>query len=419
MNAEPNAWYIESLDVLGGIAYASHRPAIKEEGDPEPAAITYAITSPDFTPSPVGEATALGAARGVFQDLLLENEREIPFKRLEDVIEFVRRAYTSGGGGPGGGGDGGGGGGGDGDQGGDDGDKNGRNWSPVAEEGQGHAHALSSLQSRAKQFAERIDSLKKKSELGLSTGDLGNNFWQADDSVSRTDDTSLVTAARSMVTEMFRRFWRISSRKGPPDKQAMVLWSSDMNSLQWLLADTNTLSGVSSSLKKLRREILNRLSNEPDALQTLLHTYLDLPDPYWHYSWRAQATMPRTDPFERLHRVPISKAARLLLDWPSGAGEPRLGHLLSRFLASPQLAAGKATEVIVAPCLLAAASLVAPTVSTVITPSAATESGFLTELAMAAQRWLAANLPRIALPGALEQRILASASIRSGEIQSV
>lgn len=95
-------WYIDSIDVLAGMAFASERAPdlLSKSGETfEPAGQAF-IAPPDFAPEiGVSRATAFAAARGSFQLGLFIDEEEVPFPSLESLAEFVRRAYLRGGGG--------------------------------------------------------------------------------------------------------------------------------------------------------------------------------------------------------------------------------------------------------------------------------------------------------------------------------
>lgn len=88
------SWFVDSWAVRDGFAFASER-----EADTVDTRQTVFIAPPDFEPIPIAKiSTALFAARGHFQDRLLDAEgNEIPFDTLDQIIEMVRRAYLQGG----------------------------------------------------------------------------------------------------------------------------------------------------------------------------------------------------------------------------------------------------------------------------------------------------------------------------------
>lgn len=100
------AWYIDTLDARGGIAFASYRDSESAEVDGYHDALSSVfVSAPSFSAEPlVHRATSLAAGRGVFQEGLFLDGREVPFANLSDVIAFVARIYGSSGGGDGAGG---------------------------------------------------------------------------------------------------------------------------------------------------------------------------------------------------------------------------------------------------------------------------------------------------------------------------
>lgn len=98
------AWYIDAWCPVDGLAFASRRRGgiLHEENIQEPlrARETVYLCPPFFEPEPVGSlATALAATRGHFQTGFYQDEdKEIPFATLADVVEIVRRVYRGGGG---------------------------------------------------------------------------------------------------------------------------------------------------------------------------------------------------------------------------------------------------------------------------------------------------------------------------------
>jgi hypothetical protein len=88
------AWYIESWDVADGYAFAGFRGSISEE----PESLTY-VSAPHFDPIPVRDmATVRWSTRGTFQERLYgDDNREVRFGSLDQVIEMVRRGYLASG----------------------------------------------------------------------------------------------------------------------------------------------------------------------------------------------------------------------------------------------------------------------------------------------------------------------------------
>jgi hypothetical protein len=97
------AWYIDALDARAGHAFASCRgPDLgRDEIDLDGAAVF--VGPPSFRPEAlVGRSTGFAAASRSAQLGLFANRAEIGFPSLESLVEFVRRAYVSSGGGDGG-----------------------------------------------------------------------------------------------------------------------------------------------------------------------------------------------------------------------------------------------------------------------------------------------------------------------------
>jgi hypothetical protein len=93
------SWYIDAWAVRDGAAFASRRQPNSREAEN-----TVFIAVPDLEPVPVGRlSTALSATRRCFQaGLWDQNENEIAFETIEQIIELVRRGFLAGGLGPGG-----------------------------------------------------------------------------------------------------------------------------------------------------------------------------------------------------------------------------------------------------------------------------------------------------------------------------
>jgi hypothetical protein len=93
------AWFVDALDARGGLAFASHRqPDL--QGDMENVnAPAVHLSAPSFAPEPVASrATGLAAVRAGFQLGLFVDGVEVAFEELDDLVEFVRRAYGASGG---------------------------------------------------------------------------------------------------------------------------------------------------------------------------------------------------------------------------------------------------------------------------------------------------------------------------------
>lgn len=97
------AWYIDALDGLSGLAFASHRAERLNSTKFELEGPAWFISAPDFRPEMVvSRAIGLAATRGSMQlGLSLDGETEVPFPTLDALVEFVRRLFIAGGGGDG------------------------------------------------------------------------------------------------------------------------------------------------------------------------------------------------------------------------------------------------------------------------------------------------------------------------------
>ena len=99
-------FYIDTLDGLGGTAFASLRESDLANAQAAGDAPAWHIAAPAFRPEPVSSrAIGLAANRGSFQlGFSVDGESEVPFKSLEVLAEYVRRLFIAGGGGDGPGG---------------------------------------------------------------------------------------------------------------------------------------------------------------------------------------------------------------------------------------------------------------------------------------------------------------------------
>ena len=95
------SWFLESWAVPEGCAFATHRDYESGTGarvyvDP-PDQVIY-VCPPHYLPTPAGYATALGAARGRFQEKFVDDQGvEVAFESLDPLIELVRRSYLAAG----------------------------------------------------------------------------------------------------------------------------------------------------------------------------------------------------------------------------------------------------------------------------------------------------------------------------------
>lgn len=96
-------WYVDALDARAGRAFVSFRPEILTTAkDLDAFEQSYFIAPPSFEPEAVsGASIGMTGTRATFQGGLYDEEGEVPFPSLATVVDFVRRAYLSGGGGAG------------------------------------------------------------------------------------------------------------------------------------------------------------------------------------------------------------------------------------------------------------------------------------------------------------------------------
>jgi len=94
------AWYIDGIDALGGIAFASLRDTDESEATYVEADATVFLEPPYFVAEPIlSRSTALAATRGSLQAGFFVNKAEYPFQSVAEVSDFVRRLYVGGAGG--------------------------------------------------------------------------------------------------------------------------------------------------------------------------------------------------------------------------------------------------------------------------------------------------------------------------------
>ncbi len=93
-------WYIDALDVRGGMALATYRDPDLNKDTVDLGKPAVFIGPPFFQGESVASrAIGFAATRGSFQLGLFSDDSEIAFASLQGVCEFVRRVYVSSGGG--------------------------------------------------------------------------------------------------------------------------------------------------------------------------------------------------------------------------------------------------------------------------------------------------------------------------------
>lgn len=379
-------WYIDALDALGGLAFASWRTT--DDGDTAyaEAAATAFISPPYFVPEPiVNRGTALAATRGTLQRGFFIGEDEYRFTNLAEIAEFVRRLY--------GGGNGGGGAGGAGtlpppppDAG-----------EPVTPEypteGPDAGHALrDALDHFAKSVYDRpsepIAAPAIEMHYTLAT------TWQQPDSWYAVP---LISAGLRLHDELFSR----------------ELPNGDPNLLRWL-RPYKTLLHLFGCL----------------GIGSAIRERLPSPFPFDELAYAMRNPVVSVDPYEALRALPIPRGiARRLQQRLPGARVESLANLLALVFASPITAQDADMRAVTELVLFGAAAIVtadsrrlsAPTVSPAWMPAPYDDwesppvlRAFTREVTDAALRWCEASLPRLAFHPALEHVIEGAATLHAG-----
>lgn len=93
------AWYIDSIDVRGGLAFASWRVSDLNYTKIDLDRPAVFVSPPLFQPEAVtNRATGFSLARGQAQLGVYLEDNELAFGTIEELTEFVRRAYVGSGG---------------------------------------------------------------------------------------------------------------------------------------------------------------------------------------------------------------------------------------------------------------------------------------------------------------------------------
>lgn len=417
-------WFIDSLDVLGGRAFASSRAA-RSDADPPHENGGYFMAAPDFAPEPIASAsTALAATHGMFQlGLLNEQGNEIPFGRLEDIVEFVRRAYSSGGSGDGG----------DGDAGPPPMPDSGSPTDPKSDpdEKLEKGAAIRQLETALKEFGAASDKLEE--------GDPGVPITIHPH--HEKDHTSLRVAGRVVLGELLRRF------PGFTDDEAASRWSNTALATGELLHATGLINEI---LVRATEDEGDRFGRAASTIATRWFTESHLPEwdlrpyvlarllgaaPAWQYVYprRAPGELLREfesgrrpdggygrDPFSLLFVIPVSDSISRLVKRVSR--EPMsLGNLLSFVLGAPHSAMkfGDKLPHVLSLCLLASAFIVARDRMRHGSPIPNGNPARMNELTSDALNWMIANLPSIALPHSVEVRIGHAAAMPAGRASNL
>jgi hypothetical protein len=427
------AWYIDALDPRGGLAFTSHRDADlfpRQSGRDETAALdqqTVFLSPPYFQPSrgPT-RAVALAAARGSFQSGFVLGEDEVPFATLEDVIEFVRRVYMSSVGGDGGGGGAGGG----------EGETPGPRF-PIEGGGEGGEpiQGPPGLRDAVSIFADKCQSLK--------LGEKGSTCdWTQLASIrSSGSSQSLNDVAVLLICERLR-----SLPLNASNPAALLDWLRRSNATGLLLDQMDLLgSAVHAIIRHPRGDGIRKLllsfagawkitdwhSKEAteypgNLLYDLFTDFADWSGRYrgsWAWISRMRALNETFDQVEVLRRVTLPEQIAKDLTFLAKAAPKELSlyHLLFTMIANPALIKKCGDEATVGWLLVLASVLLTGRRATAAnaarpasydSPISAIRDLAMSEALAAGAAWLAANLPKRALPAVIEAQIGRAMALR-------
>jgi hypothetical protein len=454
-------WKIDTLDARGGFAFASRRDRnLAAITDEDPEAPCRFIGAPDFRPEPVANyALALGAGRGAFQTGLFVGDDEVSFPTIEDVVEFVRRAYLRGGGGDGA--DGGAGG-----------------TTPPLRPVEGPISGLSldtkeidtDVRGRSLR-AELLNAIgvfnKEAESLKLHHTARFDDKWPApspaEGGVATTaldGPSMLASAALQLIYEMVRRLPRAH------ESVAVARWVRDARMLGDLLASLDLWPLLWSdpyynALEKLGRHLLksfsgskaglHRYPKELSARLAFITTFVAGPPPddldeahqwfdrHWHDRWSTRhwhdlwsTERADSDPISNLSRIPLPEDLEGSFFEKDLKGRVSMSHVLAAFVGAPAEFDG--TKPIVELALFAAACIVGPDNGWPVfswsnpmwdwkrppEPSQILRAAVQAN-ADCAWRWLREHLPVVVFHSAVEKAIAATARLRyeTGKVSHV
>ena len=405
---EDPAWRIDTLDARGGLAFVSWRHETLFDDAPLEEATVFFIGAPAFAPQPVANrGVALAAERQGFQLGLLDENGEIPFESLDDVAEAIRRLYLAAARG-------------------DPADPTAAPPLPLPEGGPPGLERLKLFDEESvegfkrQSLAEAVTAFRATS-AGLARGLAQDWTWTA--TVCSVDETSapaagdlLVQGAVVLLAEVLSRFpnsledealerWRVSAIALAAVCRRLDLWRR-------LRADRT----AQQRCNVFRREVWSRI--EPDASDFLdedavdaIHAILLTQSTrgLWSYDWTYALTDLRTlEPMDDLARLPLPLPLAKALKTPN-PDRASLSTLTSVGLGSPECLAQPDAESL----LLFAAARIVSVDGAAFLPSGRlmgydtnwdTQTGAARQRALvdAARAWIAANLPRVVFPAAVE-----------------
>jgi hypothetical protein len=348
-------WFIDSIDVRGGLAFASQREGNMKEASRLHRGPSVFISAPSFQPEPIiNAALAAGAARRGMQEGLFLARGEIPFETADVVAEFARRAYVAAAGR--GNGEGG----------------NGQDLPPEPEPGpqepsDGFAEAVHLVLSNVAEFSEYIDRIQ-------TVGRSQPFDWFNEYTCKTVHISALAKQGLRLTLQLLTR--------NAPDRLAE--WVHD---------------SVSRRIGPFPRAILTALRSERSIRNLLGATPLPGPwpsvffEPYVH-PWISTDV---GDPVDSLTSIPLPQSIATHLGLHPAAAN--VYSLLLRVMASPLViltGSELQSEQLLSLTVFAAAHIVSRREPL---PGSADESATLIS------RWLRAQLPSIAFHRSVEELI--------------
>jgi hypothetical protein len=431
-------WYIDALDARAGHAFASCRgPDLGQDKIDLDAAAVF-VGAPAFRPEALaGRSTGFAAASRSAQFGLFANGAEVGFPSLESLVEFVRRAYVSGGGGDGGEGIGpvppgppGGG------EGPDSGRGEGGEGGEGGERGESGSGAQALLSSGAK-FARTARSLSletfKADGEGSDTGPATYGrvqFTPAPSSVSSVTPTKGVTEGQADMAAAAALLLEELVGRAPGRGGFDASWEAALNSLRFAVHKFGLLPILMHDPlgHSLRHQLKMTFASNPDIFlgvrgpdqpeyllpRLLALPPLDGPYPWWYWLDHVidGAQLPiefgfgreSGDPFEELSTWPlprpIANHAHLLKEDDSARG------LLCAVVADPALLAPRSKIGLQTALILLFSAVHLTARHSILALARPATSGATVNLVIAdALAWLDLQMPRHAFAREVEQAI--------------
>ncbi len=397
-------WYIDALDPRSGRAFASYRKSdLQIVENLDTAKGTYFLEPPAFAPVQVSRSIGFSATRYQFQAGLFDENGELPFDQLDDVVEFVRRSYLRRGGGAGGG------------------PEPGVPPEPPPEPTEGPADLtgqdpLTNLREIVKQFktpkvnispgatlpVEFIDTEAKGSgtfaKRRLGRGALALALEQ----IAVFQPNSDFESSTRQRSRLLRLFQAIASAglveevyATAEGDTAIEYWLTqqfdhlNFSALHWIISESPDTSKIMPGL------ILAFLASGGDDAELwpeVLHGFYK-PDSWYWFGWYFNQR--EDDPVGLLAELAVP--AELADAYKAQADAPMsVGQFLFSFLAAPQLAAEK-SDLAIEVALFASACLVLPSVQSRLPEHGVyrRETNNRAKLvAFEAEKWLRGNMPK-------------------------